>query len=57
MVAKQLTFLGNSDASGLVLGARVPVILTSRSDNLRTRLMSCALAVRMAEARKEGKIK
>ncbi len=57
MIAKQLTFLGNSDAAGLVLGARVPVILTSRSDNLRTRLMSCALAVRIAEARKQGQIK
>jgi len=56
MVAKQLTFLGNSNAAGLVLGARVPVILTSRSDNLRTRLMSCALAVRVAEARKQGQI-
>ncbi len=54
MIAKQLTFLGNSDAAGLVLGARVPVILTSRSDNLRTRLMSVALAVHMAEARKAG---
>ncbi len=54
MIAKQLTFLGNSDAAGLVLGARVPVILTSRSDNLRTRLMSCALAVRVAEAQKTG---
>lgn len=54
MIAKQLTFLGNSDAAGLVLGARVPVILTSRSDNLRTRLMSCALALRVAEAQKSG---
>jgi len=54
MIAKQLTFLGNSDAAGLVLGARVPVILTSRSDNLRTRLMSVALAVQVAEARKTG---
>lgn len=54
MIAKQLTFLGNSDAAGLVLGARVPVILTSRSDNLRTRLMSCALALRVAEAQKAG---
>ena len=54
MIAKQLTFLGNSDAAGLVLGARVPVILTSRSDNLRTRLMSCALALRVAEAQKTG---
>ncbi|TVQ34366.1 MAG: bifunctional enoyl-CoA hydratase/phosphate acetyltransferase [Wenzhouxiangella sp.] len=56
MIAKQLTFLGNSDAAGLVLGARVPVILTSRSDNLRTRLMSVALAVHMAEARKSGNL-
>ena len=54
MIAKQLTFLGNSDAAGLVLGARVPVILTSRSDNLRTRLMSVAMAVHMAEARRTG---
>jgi len=54
MIAKQLTFLGNSDAAGLVLGARVPVILTSRSDNLRTRLMSCALALRVATARTTG---
>ena len=54
MIAKQLTFLGNSDAAGLVLGARVPVILTSRSDNLRTRLMSCALALRVAQAQKSG---
>ena len=54
MIAKQLTFLGNSDAAGLVLGARVPVILTSRSDNLRTRLMSCALALRVARAQKAG---
>ena len=54
MIAKQLTFLGNSDAAGLVLGARVPVMLTSRSDNLRTRLMSCALALRVAEAQKSG---
>ena len=54
MLAKQLTFLGNSDAAGLVLGARVPVILTSRSDNLRTRLMSCALALRVSDAQKSG---
>ncbi len=56
MVAKQLTFLAQADAAGLVLGARVPVILTSRADNLRTRLMSCALAVKVAEARHKGKI-
>lgn len=57
ILAKQLTFLGNADAGGLVLGARVPIVLTSRADSLRTRLLSCALAVKMAAARKAGKIK
>lgn len=57
MIAKQLTFLGSANAAGIVLGARVPIILTSRADSLRTRLMSCALAVRMAEAREEGRVK
>ena len=57
MVAKQLTFLGRADAAGIVLGARVPIILTSRSDSLRARLMSCALAVRMAQARRIGQVK
>ena len=47
MLAKQLTFLGDADAAGLVLGARVPIILTSRADSLRTRLASCAVAVLM----------
>ncbi len=57
ILAKQLTFLGGADAAGIVLGARVPVILTSRADNLRARLMSCALAVKLAEARRAGKLK
>ncbi len=57
ILAKQLTFLGGADAAGIVLGARVPVILTSRADNLRARLMSCALAVKLADARRKGKIK
>lgn len=57
MISKQLTFLGSANAAGIVLGARVPIILTSRADSLRTRLMSCALAVRMADARREGRIK
>ncbi len=57
MIAKQLTFLGGANAAGIVLGARVPIILTSRADSLRTRLMSCALAVRLAEARRLSKIK
>lgn len=50
MLAKQLTFLGGADAAGVVLGARVPIILTSRADSLRTRLASCAVAVLMARA-------
>jgi phosphate acetyltransferase len=44
MLAKNLTFLAGADAAGIVLGARVPVILTSRADNVRTRLASCAAA-------------
>ncbi|WP_030541317.1 bifunctional enoyl-CoA hydratase/phosphate acetyltransferase [Sphingobium sp. DC-2] len=50
MLAKQLTFLGSADGAGVVLGARVPIILTSRSDSLRTRLASCAVAVLLARA-------
>jgi phosphate acetyltransferase len=45
MLAKELTFLANADAAGIVLGARVPIILTSRADNLRARMASCAVAV------------
>ena len=45
MLAKNLTFLSQADAAGVVLGARVPIILTSRADNLRTRMASCAVAV------------
>lgn len=48
MLAKQLTFLGQADAAGVVLGAQVPIILTSRADSQRTRLASCAVAVLMA---------
>ncbi|WP_027133469.1 phosphate acetyltransferase [Geminicoccus roseus] len=44
MLAKNLTFLAGADAAGIVLGARVPIILTSRADNVRTRLASCAVA-------------
>jgi len=57
MLAKQLTFLSHADAAAIVLGARVPIVLTSRADNRRTRLMSCALAVLMADARRKGKVK
>ena len=57
MLAKQLTFLGGAESAGIVLGARVPVILTSRADNERARLLSCALAVLLADARSRGRIK
>jgi phosphotransacetylase/acyl dehydratase len=54
MLAKQLTFLAGADAAGVVLGARVPIILTSRADAERTRLASCAVAVLIAHSRAEA---
>jgi phosphate acetyltransferase len=56
ILAKQLTFISHADAAGVVMGAKVPVILTSRADNLRTRVLSCALAVMVQKAREEGRI-
>ena len=53
MLAKQLSFLANADAAGIVLGARVPIILTSRADTVRARMASCAVAVLLAHARRE----
>jgi phosphate acetyltransferase len=50
MLAKELTFLANADAAGIVLGARVPIILTSRADSVRTRMASCAVAALLAHA-------
>jgi phosphate acetyltransferase len=50
MLAKELTFLANADAAGIVLGARVPIILTSRADNMRARMASCAIVVLHAHA-------
>ena len=52
MLAKSLTFLADADAAGIVLGARVPVILTSRADSTITRLASCAVASLVAEAQR-----
>jgi len=52
MLAKNLTFLAKADAAGIVLGARVPIILTSRADSVRTRMASCAVAVLFADARR-----
>lgn len=50
MLAKNLTFLSNADAAGIVLGAHVPIIFTSRADNVRTRMASCAVAVLLAHS-------
>ena len=52
MLAKSLSFLAGADAAGIVLGTRVPIILTSRADSLPTRLASCAVAVLVAAARR-----
>jgi phosphotransacetylase len=51
ILAKQLSFLANADSAGLVLGARVPIILTSRADSVRSKIASCAVAVLAAHAR------
>jgi phosphate acetyltransferase len=52
MLAKSLSFLAGADAAGIVLGARVPIVLTSRADSLLTRLASCAVAVLVASVRR-----
>ncbi|WP_297572374.1 phosphate acetyltransferase [uncultured Deefgea sp.] len=52
MLAKSLTFMAGADAAGIVLGARVPIILTSRADSLMTRLASCAVAALVAESQR-----
>jgi phosphate acetyltransferase len=52
MLAKNLVFLSKADAAGIVLGARVPIILTSRADSVRSRMASCAVAVLYADARR-----
>jgi phosphate acetyltransferase len=53
MLAKSLSFMADADAAGIVLGARVPVILTSRADSVTTRLASCAVAALVAQARRK----
>ena len=54
MLAKSLSFLANANAAGIVLGARVPIILTSRADSLISRLASCAVAVMVDAARRKS---
>lgn len=51
ILAKQLIYLAGAESAGLVLGARVPIVFTSRSDSLRSRVASCALGVLLAETR------
>ena len=53
ILAKQLSFLANADSAGLVLGARVPIILTSRADSVRSRIASCAVGMLAAHARRK----
>ena len=54
MLAKSLSFLADADAAGIVLGARVPIILTSRADSVMTRLASCAIAALVAKAKRDA---
>ena len=54
MLAKSLSFLAGADAAGIVLGAKVPIILTSRADSVVTRLASCAVASLLADARRRS---
>jgi phosphate acetyltransferase len=53
MLAKSLTFMAGADAAGIVLGARVPIILTSRADSVTARLASCAVAALIVQAQRE----
>ena len=56
MLAKSQSFLAGADAAGIVLGARVPIILTSRADSLLSRLASCAVAVMVAAAQRKASV-
>ena len=56
MLAKNLAYLAKADSAGLVLGARVPIVLTSRADSVRTRMASCAAASIFAQARRNSTV-
>ena len=56
MLAKNLSFMAKADSAGIVLGARVPIILTSRADSVRSRMASCAAAVLYAHARRSNPV-
>jgi phosphate acetyltransferase len=53
MLAKQLTYLAGADSAGIVLGTRVPIVLTSRADSVRSRLASAAVLVLVAHSRRQ----
>ncbi|HSB51351.1 MAG TPA: phosphate acyltransferase, partial [Dissulfurispiraceae bacterium] len=54
MLAKQLQYLAGADAAGIVLGTRVPIVLTSRADSVRTRLASIAVMALVAHAKRRA---
>ena len=57
ILSKQFSFICKADTAGIIMGAKVPIILISRADNLRARLLSCAVAVLTVEARRDGRLK
>jgi len=56
ILAKQFIFLANADAAGVVLEAKVPIILTSRADSVRTRMASCSVGLLLAHARRSARL-
>jgi phosphate acetyltransferase len=56
MLAKQLAYLAGAEGAGIVLGTRVPIVLTSRADSVRTRLASTVVMALVAHARRTGKV-
>jgi len=54
MLAKQLEYLGGASSAGIVLGAKVPIVLTSRADSRESRLASCAIALLLAHRYKDA---
>jgi phosphate acetyltransferase len=56
MLAKQLEYLADAETAGIVLGARVPLVLTSRSDSPLAHMASCALALLLAESKRKAKL-
>ncbi len=55
MLFKQLTYLAGAEGAGIVLGTRIPVVLTSRADSIRTRLASVAVMTLVVQAQRAGK--